>query len=87
MTQKTSIGNPVSQHNPQPWLELHSTAEAAKLLACSPKKLYKQRNSGYLKIGIHFIDQRSPSSAVADLRWDVTAIRQAWSVPPEKRKP
>ncbi len=66
--------------------ELYPTAEAARLLACSPKKLYKQRSSGYLKLGIHFIDQRSPGSALADLRWDVTAIRKAWSVPPERRK-
>ena len=87
MLKKTNIRNSASQHNPQPWSELHSTADAAKLLACSPKKLYKQRSSGYLKIGIHFIDQRSPNSAVADLRWDVSAIRKAWSVPPEKRKP
>ena len=62
------------------------TAEAARMLACPAKKLYKQRSAGYLKLGIHFIDQRSPGSALADLRWDVGAIRKAWSVPPEKRK-
>jgi len=64
---------------------LYSTAEAADLLCCSPKKLYKQRNSGFLKLGEHFVDQRDPDSSVADLRWDVAAIRRAWSIPPEKR--
>jgi hypothetical protein len=67
-------------------LELFSTSQAAELLACSPKKLYRQRNSGYLKLGIHFLDQRSPDSSVADLRWNVRAICQAWSIPPEKRQ-
>ena len=87
MVKNKTPDNSDSQSNLQFWLKLYPTAEAAKLLTCSPKKLYRQRKSGYLKIGIHFIDQRSPNSSVADLRWDVAAIRKAWSIPPEKRKP
>ena len=81
MVKNKTPENSDSQSNLQFWLELYPTAEAAKLLTCSPKKLYRQRHSSYLKIGIHFIDRRSPNSSFADLHSDVVAIRQAWSFP------
>ena len=64
-----------------------NTATALRHFDIGVNTLYRHRESGLLKLGTHYLDISDPNAHKASYRWNLAAITEAWSVPPEYREP
>jgi hypothetical protein len=64
-----------------------STATALRYFDIGFSTLYRHRDSGLFKLGVHYLDLSDPNSKQSSYRWNLAALTAAWSVPPEYREP